>query len=150
MRALEEEAAYHNSVHRLQVDYTLHLFAALRLARMQAWCVCVLCLHACTIGWTIYLHSEGYEAFQQSVTGGLSAPLRGQHSAMSRARWSMESVCSCTLVLCSAALMADYEELCEAASEENLSQFLTTFKNSSDSVRRLRCSVQEVWPCVCV
>ena len=68
MRALEEEAAYHKPCAKLQVDYTLHLFAALRFARMHARCVCVLCLHVCTrvchIGWIIYLHSEGYQAFQ--------------------------------------------------------------------------------------
>ena len=55
--------------------------------------MCVVCTRVCHIGWIIYLHSEGYQAFQQSVTGDLSAPLRGQRSSMSWAR-CVASVCS--------------------------------------------------------
>lgn len=73
--ALEKETAYHSSVHKVQVEYTLHLLSALRCVSMHVRmhvCVCV-CVSLCIL----YSDSDGYQSFQQSMARDLSAPLKG-------------------------------------------------------------------------
>lgn len=123
---------------------------------VSPFCSTKICLHACQVVCCVcmcldYIRTCKVRASYQSISvvsdwGSVNSSERFAFiSRPGLVAWGPGVTCTLCCVL--QPQQADYERLCEAASEESLSEFLTTFKNSSDSVRTVSQMLSPV-PCV--